>query len=185
MDLNEEKELVNRAKKDPQAFGILYDQYYSQIFGYIIKRVANLDIAKDICSETFLKALKNLWNFRWKNISFSFWLYRIANNEISNYFRKNKYKAPLEKIPEPSTFQNPSTEILEAEEELKRHQDFLKIQKEISKLEIKYQEVIVLRFFEKKKINEIAEILGKKEGTIKSLLHRGLEKLKKEVSATN
>jgi len=178
MDLNEEKELVKKAKKDPEAFGKLYDQYYSQVFGYILKRVANLDIAQDICSETFLKALKNLWKFKWKGISFSSWLFRIANNEVSNYFRKNKNKIPLEKIPEPISLSNPSTEILEAEEKLKEYQDFLKIQEKISKLEIKYQEVITLRFFEKKKIREIAEILGKREGTIKSLLHRGLEKLR-------
>ena len=179
MDLNEEKELVKRAKKDPEAFGKLYDQYYSQIFGYILKRVANLEIAQDVCSETFLKALKNLWKFRWKNISFSFWLYRIANNEIANYFRRNKYKpVSLDKVPEPIAVHNPETEILEAEQELKKHQDFLKIQEKITKFPIKYQEVITLRFFEKKKIKEICEILGKKEGTIKSLLHRGLEKLK-------
>ena len=72
-----------------------------------------------------------------------------------------------------------SIELIEAEDKLKMHRDFLEIQEKISELEIKYQEVITLRFFEKKKIQEIAEILGKKEGTIKSLLHRGLEKLKR------
>ena len=178
MDLNEERELVKKAKKDPEAFGKLYDKYYSQIFGYILKRVANLDIAQDICSETFLKALKNLWKFKWKGISFSSWLYRIANNEVSNYFRKDKKKISLEKIPEPISSSNPSTEILEVEEKLREHQDFLKIQEKISKMEIKYQEIIALRFFEKKKIREIADFLGKKEGTRKSLLHRGLEKLR-------
>jgi len=179
MDLNEEKELVKKAKKDPEAFGKLYNKYYSQVFGYILKRVANLDIAQDICSETFLKALKNLWKFRWKNISFSFWLYRIANNEIANFFRKGKHKlVSLEKIAEPIDGRNPEIELIEAENRLKMHQDFLKIQEKISELEIKYQEVITLRFFEKKKIKEIAEILGKREGTIKSLLHRGLERLK-------
>ena len=185
MDLNEEKELVKRAKKDPEAFGKLYDQYYSQIFGYILKRVANLEIAQDVCSETFLKALKNLWKFRWKNISFSFWLYRIANNEISNFFRKRKHKlVSLEKILEPIDGSNPGIELIEAEDRLKMHRDFLKIQEKISELEIKYQEVITLRFFEKKQIKEIAEILGKKEGTVKSLLHRGLEKLRAELSET-
>ena len=185
MDLNEEKELVKRAKKDPEAFGKLYDQYYSQIFGYILKRVANLDIAKDICSETFLKALKNIWKFRWKNISLSFWLYRIANNEISNFFRKQKHKlVALDKVPEPIEINNPESELIETEKKLKDYQGFLKIQGEISKLEIKYQEVITLRFFEKKKIKEIAEILGKREGTIKSLLHRGLERLKDKIFET-
>ena len=178
MNLKEEKKLIKEAKKNPEVFGELYEQHYSKIFGYTLKRVADLEIAQDITSETFFKALKKLWQFRWRNISFSAWLYRIANNEIANYFRKNKQTIPLEKIPEPIAVSNPSAEILEAEQEIKKHQDFLMLQKEISKLPIKYQEVIFLIFFEKKQIKEIAEILGKKQGTIKSLLHRGLEKLK-------
>lgn len=185
MKLEEEKELIEMAKKDPQAFADLYDDCYPKIFGYILKRVANLEIAQDVTSETFFKALKNLRKFHWRNIPFSAWLYRIANNEIANYFRKNKYKlVSLDKVPEPVAFSNPSTEILKAEQEIKKHQDFLKIQEKISKLSIRYQEVITLRFFEKKRTKEIAQILGKKEGTIKSLLHRGLEKLRKEL-ATN
>ncbi len=52
------------------------------------------------------------------------------------------------------------------------------IQKEIILLPQKYQEVLVLRFFEKKKIKEIAKILGKREGTVKSLIHRGLERIR-------
>ena len=183
MNPNDEKDLIKRAQKEQESFVKLYDKYYPQIFGYILKRVADLEIAQDITSEAFFKALKNLWKFRWKNISFSAWLYRIANNEIANYFRKNKkYSISLDKLKkngfEPISLHNPETEFLKAQEELKKHQDFLKIQEKISQLPIRYQEVITLRFFEKKKIKEISEILGKKEGTIKSLLHRGLEKLK-------
>ena len=61
MELRKEKELIREAKKNPEIFGKIYDQYYSQIFGYIFKRVANLEIAQDITSETFFKALKKLW----------------------------------------------------------------------------------------------------------------------------
>jgi RNA polymerase sigma-70 factor (ECF subfamily) len=181
----EEEDLIEKAKKDPEAFSELYEKYYSQIFGYILKRVADLEIAQDVTSETFLKALKNLWQFRWKNIPFSAWLYRIANNEIVNYFRKRKGGlAPLEKIAEPASADNLEAEFIKAQEELEKHQDFLRAQEKISELDIKYQEVVVLRFFEKKQIKEIAEILGKKEGTIKSLLHRGIEKLKDEFFET-
>ena len=165
MDLKEEKELIKQAQKDPEVFAKLYDEYYPKIFGYILKRVANFEITQDITSETFFKALKKLWQFRWRNISFSAWLYRIANNEIANYFRRNKYKpVSLDKVPEPIVVHNPEAEILEAEQELKKYQDFLKIREKISQLPIKYQEVIALRFFEKKKIKEICEILGKKKG---------------------
>jgi RNA polymerase sigma-70 factor (ECF subfamily) len=176
---NNEKELIKRAKKDPQAFGDVYNAYYHRIFGYTLKRIADVDATKDIVSETFFKALKNLWQFEWRNISFSAWLFRIANNEISNYFRKGKIKkVSLDKIKEPFTVDNPLSEVLEAEENLKKHKDFLILHQNISKLNLRYQEVIVLRFFEKKRIKEIAEILGKKEGTVKSLIHRALEKLK-------
>lgn len=174
-----EKELIKQAQKEPEVFSELYQQNYSKIFGYVLKRVASVEIAQDITSETFFKALKNLKKFRWKNISFSSWLYRIASNETVNYFRKNKYKSiSLEKFCEPANF-DPTSEIIAAEEKLQQQTEFLELHQKIKKLKPIYQEVIVLKFFEKKKIKEIAEILGKKEGTIKSLIHRSIEKLRK------
>ena len=184
MDLSEEEELVKRAQKDPDAFAKLYDQYYPRIFGYVLRRTANLEAAQDITSETFLKALGKLWQFQWRNVSFSSWLYKIATNEINQYFRKAEYKksVSLEELQERGfellSPHDPESELIEAQEKLKQHQDFLEIQGRITRLPAKYQEVIALRFFEKKQINEIAEVLGKREGTIKSLLHRAVEKLR-------
>jgi RNA polymerase sigma-70 factor (ECF subfamily) len=184
MDLNEEKELVRQAQKAPDAFAKLYDQYYPKIFGYALRRTANLEVAQDVTSETFFKALKKLWQFQWRNISFSSWLHKIATNEVNQYFRKAEYRmsVSLEELHEQGfeliSPHDPESELMKAQEELKQHQDFLEIQEKIVRLPAKYQEVIALRFFEKKHINEIAEILGKKEGTIKSLLHRAVEKLR-------
>lgn len=184
MDLEEEKKLIKSAQTDPLIFGKVYDHYYPMIFGYVLRRTANLDIAQDIVSDVFFKALKNLWKFQWRNIPFSFWLYKIATNEINQYFRKGKRSSfsleiLLEQGFEPSSLVSPETELLEAEEELKKYNDFIVCRKEIAKLDSKYQDVITLRFFEKKQIKEISGILSKSEGTIKSLLHRGLEKLRK------
>jgi RNA polymerase sigma-70 factor (ECF subfamily) len=184
MDLIEEKELVRQAQKAPDAFAKLYDQYYPKIFGYVLRRSANLEAAQDITSETFLKALGKLWQFQWRNVSFSSWIYKIATNEINQYFRKAEYKksVSLEQLQEQGfellSPYDPESELIEAQERLEQHQDFLEIQKKIVQLPAKYQEVIALRFFEKKQIKEIAEILGKREGTIKSLLHRGVERLR-------
>lgn len=187
MDLNEEKELIKLAQKDPEVFAKVYDNYYPKIFGYILKRTANLEVAQDITSETFFKALHKLWQFRWRNISFSSWLYKIATNEINQYFRKGKYKSvSLDKLQEqgfdPVSLHNPEVELIEAQEKLKRHQDFIACQQKISRLDVKYQEVITLRFFEQKQTKEIGEILGKPEGTVKSLLHRGLENLRESMN---
>lgn len=187
MDLSEEKELVTQAQKSPDAFAKLYDQYYPKIFGYVLRRSANIEAAQDITSETFLKALGKLWQFRWRNVSFSSWLYKIASNETNQYFRKAEYKKSisLEELQEQGfelrSPDDPESELIEAQEELKQHQDFLEIQERITQLPAKYQEVIALRFFEKKQINEIAELLGKREGTIKSLLHRAIEKLRETI----
>jgi RNA polymerase sigma-70 factor (ECF subfamily) len=184
MDLNEEKELVRQAQKAPDAFAELYDQYYPKIFGYVLRRSANLEAAQDITSETFLKALNKLWQFRWRSVSFSSWLYKIATNEVNQYFRKAEYKksVSLEELQEQGfellSSHDPENELIEAQEKLKQYQDFLEIQVKIVQLPAKYQEVIALRFFEKKQIKEIAEILGKKEGTVKSLLYRAVEKLR-------
>jgi RNA polymerase sigma-70 factor (ECF subfamily) len=184
MDLNEERELVRQAQKAPDAFAELYDQYYPKIFGYVLRRTANLEAAQDITSETFLKALGKLWQFRWRNVPFSSWLYRIATNEVNQYFRKAEYKKSIsmEELQEQGfeliSPHDPESALIEAQEKLKQYQDFLEIQEKILRLPAKYQEIIALRFFEQKQIKEISEILGKKEGTVKSLLHRAVEKLR-------
>jgi len=184
MDLSEERELVRQAQGSPDAFAELYDRYYPGIFGYALRRTASLETAQDITSETFLKALAKLWQFRWRNVSFSSWLYKIATNEINQYFRKAEHRksVSLEELHEqgfePASPHDPEQELLEAQEELKQYQDFLEVQARLVQLPAKYQEVIALRFFEKKQIKEIAEILGKKEGTIKSLLYRAVDRLR-------
>lgn len=183
MDLQDEKSLVLAAQKDPDAFGALFDLNYTKILSYLVHRTGDVALAQDLSSETFLKAYSKLWQFKWRSISFSAWLYRIAINELRMHFRNKKLVHSLEAMMESTGFDvrdsvDLQRELVEAEEAVKRHGEFLQIQKRLTLLPVAYQEVISLRFFEEKSLNEIAEILGKKEGTIKSLLSRGLEKLR-------
>ena len=90
MNLEQEKRLIKQARNDPDAFGQIFDMYYQKIFNYVLKRVSNVELARDITSETFYKAYKNLWQFKWKNLSISSWFYRIATNESNYYLRKNR-----------------------------------------------------------------------------------------------
>lgn len=190
MDLNEEKRLVKKAKKDPEAFAGLYDCYYPRIFSYVLKRTGDIEICRDVVSETFVKAFKNISRFQWRQTlgigpGFGSWLYRIASNEISNFYRRQKPACSLDSVADLKSGSDLFNEIAEAREKLARHQDFLILQKQITTLPLKYQEALVLRFFEKKKIKEISEILGKRQGTVKSLLHRGLARLRKEIMPPN
>lgn len=181
--VNEEK-LLQEIQADPQKFAEVYEAFYTNIFGYAFRRTTNYDAAKDIAAETFLKAYTGVGKFRWRNISIVHWLYRIATNEINKYFNSRRYlPESIHRIQEEygvdiTDYANAETERIKLEEDLQRRQDFVKINELIKKLDIKYQEVLSLRFYEQRSIEEIAVILGKKTGTVKSLLSRGIGKLK-------
>ena len=181
MDLMAEKELVAQAQKDPKAFGILFDMYYPKILQYAVRRTGDIEVAQDITADVFFKALKNLWQFKWRSIPFSAWLYRIATNEINQYFRKglSRTTTSLENMMEESNFEIASQEDIqkeleETEAEIIRHKEYKIVQEVVKGLPVHYQEVISLRYFEKMKLTEIAVILGKKDGTVKSLHSRAL-----------
>jgi RNA polymerase sigma-70 factor (ECF subfamily) len=187
VSLEDEKELIHKSKSDPEAFSLLYEKYYDLLLNYVVRRTGNVELAKDIVSETFYKAFKKRWLFQWKGIPFSAWLYRIANNEVKQYYRKSRYQMEsFERLLERSDMEPVSDysleeEVLRAQDELEKHQQFLFFQQKISELPVKYQEVLALRYFAEKSLKEISQIVGKPEGTIKSLLHRGIEQLKKFV----
>ena len=181
--LKAEEELVKRAQHNREAFGELYEIYYQRIFNFAVKRTADIQLSLDITSTTFLKALNQIHKYRWRDVPFGAWLYRIAGNEVNDHYRKQGGKriASIEGIAELADTGGYADEINHAEDELSRQEEFLLLHNKIAELPEMYQEVIALKFFEKKKIKEMVKILGKKEGTIKSLIHRGLEKLKEKM----
>lgn len=177
-----EAELVKKAQHNREAFGELYEIHYQRIFNYALKRTASVQLSLDVTSVTFLKAMNQIHKYRWRDIPFVAWLYRIASNEINDYYRKEgRRNISIDQISELADSSDYADEINQAEEELNRHEEFLLLHKKLAELPPMYQEVIVLKFFEKKKIKDIVKILGKKEGTIKSLLHRGIEKLREKM----
>src|SRR5512137_1547152 len=100
--LKAEEELVKRAQHNREAFAELYEIYYQRIFNFALKRTANIQLALDITSITFLKALNQIKKFRWRDVPFGAWLYRIASNEINDHYRRQGGKriASIEEIAE-------------------------------------------------------------------------------------
>jgi RNA polymerase sigma-70 factor, ECF subfamily len=179
----DEADLLDRIRNRPESFAELFKLYYQPIFGYIFRRTGSFDDSADIAADTFLKAFQFIHKFRYTGIAIKVWLYRIATNEVNLYFRhKQKYNSIFWQIgtDDKKTFEGYLAEDRkEMESELQRHEQFLIVLKELKKLPVKYQEVIALRYFEGKEYREIAEILNINEGTLKSILSRGLEKLRK------
>jgi len=184
MTQEEEQLIIKEAKTNNESFVKLYDYYYPKILGYCFRRTLDLNLSKDITSETFLKAFTGIGKYEWRGIPFSSWLFRIASNEMNMLDRKKKYNPDsLSLLKESGVFEiadiaSLNEEKNELEKQLQQSKDFINVQQKLLLLPIKYQEVISLKYFEEKSIKEIVEILEKKEGTIKSLLSRGIEKLK-------
>jgi len=181
-----EIDLLNRINNNPDDFAELFKLYYKLIFGYILRRTGNFDDTADIASDTFLKAFRHINNFSYKGISVKVWLYRIATNEVNMYFRyKQRHNSVFKRV----DFENQSyfNNLLDEDKnelkiEFQKHDQFLMVLNSLKTLPIKYQEVISLRYFEGKNNKEIVEILNINEGTLKSQLSRGLEKLREKCS---
>ncbi|CAM2007956.1 RNA polymerase sigma factor [Acanthopleuribacter pedis] len=163
-------------------FEQLYDRYFDTIFHHILYRVGSAADAEDLTAQTFFKALKNHWRFRWQGVPVLAWLYRIAGNETNSFLRKNKRRVLTDgaRFDETQTGgTNPADqELISAERELAKFQAFGAIQESITKLKPIDQTLIVLRFLEQKSFKEIADITGKRVGAVTMRTHRALNALR-------
>ncbi len=183
MNTGDEKSQIIKAQQDKKEFTPIYLEYYPQILGFAIKRTNNVQVAEDITSNVFLKAVKFIKRFKCTEMGISPWLFKIAVNEINDFYRK-KQCVSLDRLMEdenfePSNFGDYGSEAKKLQEQIDNDIKGNLLRNELRKLSPKYQDVISLRYFENKTIEEICLILDKKEGTVKSLLSRGLHKLKK------
>ncbi|MEP7322807.1 MAG: RNA polymerase sigma factor [Saprospiraceae bacterium] len=171
---------MHKIEKDPASFAELFHLYYKPIFGYIFRRIGDFDTATDVAIETFTKIFQHIRYFEDRGISIKVWIYRIASNEVNQYFRaKKKHNKLFERLDTNQDFRHYiEDDRARLEAELQKHHQYLSILEQVKTLPVKYQEVIALRYFEGKENKEIAEILNLNEGTLKSLLSRGLEKLR-------
>jgi len=182
-----ETELVERAKTQPQAFGRLYELHYGRILNYVYRRTLDVAVAEEVTSNTFFNALRALprYNSRGK---FAAWLYRIASNEIKLKRRSQRdgregnaqWREALCRISFPLRDVGAPEDVDNQEDAEGKMREFAQLHEALSCLPEKYQTVLALRYFEAMPYDEIADVLGKKIGTVKSLIHRGLERLKRQ-----
>lgn len=173
------RNLVKKAKKrDPDAFGQLYDEYVDQIFRYIYYKVGNFTEAQDLTGQTFLKAFENIDSYEVRDVAFSSWLYRISHNLVVDYFRKESKRENVsidERPPEPSNRGNPVDEVM-------ADLDSQRLYKAMQKLTHNQREVLVLKFIDNLSNSQVAEIMGISVGAVKSTQKRGLLSLNRILS---
>jgi RNA polymerase sigma-70 factor (ECF subfamily) len=173
------KRLVERAQAgEREALEELYLIHFDRIYSYLHMSVGNRHDAEDLTTQTFLKMLESISRFRWQAAPFSAWLFRIAHNLAMDHFRAARRWQPEEDVPEPVGSEERSAEE-EAFQSIGR-QSMLRL---IEALSPEQQQVLTLKFVFNFTNADVATILGKTEGAIKSLQHRALVSLQKHVTA--
>jgi RNA polymerase sigma-70 factor, ECF subfamily len=169
--------LVGPAQEgDRAALGELYLIYFDRIYGYLQVSAGNRHDAEDLTTQTFLRMLESIGRFRWQSAPFSAWLFRIAHNLAIDHFRSGKRWQPQVDVPEPQPDEATSAEVGALESIGRKSMREL-----IERLSPEQQQVLTLKFVFNFTNAEVAVILGKTEGAIKSLQHRALFSLEKQI----
>ena len=177
--LADEDSVVERAKTDPAAFGILYECYVNKIYSYIYYRVGNQHDAEDLTARTFHRALDHIDRYVNRGAPFSAWLYRIAHNLVANWHRDQSRRkiVSLEDIKLRIQRRNGPDQMAEQREEKDQ------LLAAIRRLPPDRQQLLILKFAEGMSNIEIGEVMGRSEGAIKSLYHRTLLSLREMFDA--
>jgi RNA polymerase sigma-70 factor (ECF subfamily) len=164
---------VRASKGDPSAFGTLYDRHLSAVYRYVYYRVRDDAEAEDLTSEVFMKALRAIPRYEPRQ-AFLAWLYRIARNAVIDHVRRGGRQVSFEDAllhPEVHNAVDPDIEILAVS-------DKAALRNALGQLTPLQQEVIVLRFLEGFSTDEIAKLIGKREGTVRGIQFRALGALR-------
>jgi RNA polymerase sigma-70 factor (ECF subfamily) len=174
MQPNSESALLERARDyDAAAIAELYDRYSLRIYNYVYHRVGNRSLAEDLTSTVFVRMLEAVRTSKAWRSSFSGWLYRIAHNAVVDHFRSGKQDKDL--ALEDTTLPSSEHPVEAAERSITRD----RVRSAIHQLTEAQGLVITLKFMQGMTNAEVAALMGKNEGAIKSLQFRGLAALRR------
>lgn len=168
---SDEQQLVKRMLAgDDEAFSVLYERYFDQLYGFIFKRVGHREVAEDLLSLVFEKAFANRNRFEWQGVKFSAWLYTIATNSITDHWRTKKPSEDLEQA-ELVKDQHPGPA-----EQTEQNIEHARIQLVLEQLPERERLCITLKYYGGLENPEIAEKLGLTPNNVGVILHRSLKK---------
>jgi len=172
-----ESEIIVLAQKDRKHFGILYDNYFDEIFRFVFKRLGGKEaIAGDLTQQTFIKAMANLEKYEDRGFPFSSWLYRIAQNEVAMFFRSQK-KTYSVSINENQLADLANEAEIEGYMSIEQQEQLIAL---MNNMEQDQLDLIELRFFQGFSFKQIADIYNISEANAKMRTYRLLESLGKK-----
>ncbi len=185
--LDQDRPLVEAAKREPARFDALYRRYLARVYSYAYYELGDHHAAEDATEATFVSALTNLSRFEDRArpedgegaSTFRVWLFQIARNEVAGERRRAR-RHPVEPIGE-TIIADP----LSVEDEAVRRDQARAAWRAVGRLPGERRQAMVLRFVEELSTAEIAGVLGKSEGSVRVLIHRALRSVAKELGASD
>jgi RNA polymerase sigma-70 factor (ECF subfamily) len=171
--------LVELAQRgDADAFGMLYERYVDVVYRYIYVRVGSQQLAEDLTSETFLRALRRMDSFSWQGRDIAAWFVTIARNLITDNAKSARFRMEVttaDMLDADQRIDAPDTEVLDR---LRDERLFTAVKG----LKPEQAECVVLRFLQGLTLAETAKVLGKSEGAVKQLQLRAVRALHRELA---
>ncbi len=168
--------LVELARNgDSEAFGHLYDHYHTSVYRFVYYRVGSVQLAEDIVSETFFRALRSMSSFRWQGKDFGAWLMTIARNLTADHYKSGRTR--LESSTDDMAVHDSPTEG--PEDNVLASLTNESLLSALGELPKEQQECLIMRFLQGLSIAETAKILGRSDGAVKQLQLRGVRNLAK------
>jgi RNA polymerase sigma-70 factor (ECF subfamily) len=172
----DERALVERARTDPSAFAELYRRYLPRVHAFAYRRTGIVEVAEDITSAAFERALRNLGSFSWRGGGFGPWLFRIASNELADHYRR---------IGRAASTGAAAAANLQAEtprdpaDELDARDAVAELLAAMDRLSPRYQRALELRFLAGLTPDEAAAALGTSKATMAVVVHRATRALRR------
>jgi RNA polymerase sigma-70 factor, ECF subfamily len=175
----DEAALVELAKNEPEAFGELYERNVERIYTYIYYRIGNVDDAEDLAARTFYQALGSMQRYVDKGLPFAAWLYRIAHNLVANYHRtRSRWRvASLDDLELTGKSGERPDRAVEMTERQRALWTAIRRQPEDR------QRLLILKFADRLSNEEIGQLMGRTESSVKSLYFRTLRALRADLEA--
>lgn len=178
-----QKKLLTKDKLTKKDFDMLYRTYHDKVYNFTLKRVSDPHTAEDLTGEIFEKIVKSLEDFKWQGITVSAWIFRVARNQVIDFYRKNnKYKGNVS-LDEVSNFIESKSES--ALEMMIDDEVQINLYNAIREFKDQDQYLIYYKYFEQMNNKKIAQIMGMTETNIGTRLHRVRKKLKKYLKKEN
>lgn len=171
-----EQELIKKIQKDKKHFGKIYEEYFRMVVNYFRKRMNNKALSEDLASEVFEKAYRAVDDFKWQGVSLSAWIFRIARNLLTDYYRKVGKVGETVSLAEIGDFFEDNTVSLHLD--LVQDEEEMALYNAIREFREEDQFLIYYKFFEDLSNKEIATITGLNESNVGTRLYRIRNKLR-------